>query len=248
MVSPHDKAKINQRRQWLFVFLAGLFVTNAITAELISNKLIEIPFSINLGGNQLGPFVTIVGVIPWPIVFLLTDVLNEFYGAKAVRRLSWITAILIAYCFIIVSVALALPAKEIPGSSLATDAEFSKVFGQAQMVIVGSIAAFLFSQLLDALLFQRIKARTGNKMIWLRSTGSTVISQAIDTVVVLYIGFVLPGALGWKEFFKIAPTNYFLKLLIALALTPLIYLLHYVVGRYLGVAHTELPETNEVND
>ena len=248
MVSTHDNIKINQRRQWLFVFLAGLFVTNAITAELISNKLIEIPFSINLGGNQLGPFVTIVGVIPWPIVFLLTDVLNEFYGAKAVRRLSWITAILIAYCFIIVSVALALPAKEIPGSSLATDAEFSKVFGQAQMVIVGSIAAFLFSQLLDALLFQRIKARTGNKMIWLRSTGSTVISQAIDTVVVLYIGFVLPGALGWKEFFTIAPTNYFLKLLIALALTPLIYLLHYVVGRYLGVAHNALPETNEVND
>ena len=248
MTTSEENARINQRRQWLFVFLAGLFITNAITAELISNKLIEIPISFAFGNGQLGPFVTIVGVIPWPVVFLLTDVLNEFYGAKAVRRLSWITAILIAYCFIIVSIALALPAKEIPGSSLATDAEFSKVFGQAQLVIVGSIAAFLFSQLLDALLFQRIKARTGNKMIWLRSTGSTVISQAIDTVVVLYIGFVLPGALGWKEFFVIAPTNYFLKLLIALALTPLIYLLHYGVSRYLGISHETLPETNAVND
>lgn len=225
----------NQRRQWLFVFLAGLFVTNAITAELISNKLIEIPLSFDLGYLKMGPFVTIVGVIPWPVVFILTDLLNEFYGEKAVRRLSWITAVLIAYCFIIVSIALDLPAKEIPGSSLATDAEFSKVFGQAQMVIIGSITAFLASQLLDATLFQWIKKKTGNRYIWLRSTGSTVFSQMIDTVAVLYIGFVLPGALSFGDFLKIAPTNYFLKLLIAVSLTPLIYLGHYLVKRYLDV-------------
>lgn len=230
-----DSTVWNQRRQWLFVFLAGLFVTNAITAELISNKLIEIPFSFHLGDLKIGPFVTIVGVIPWPIVFILTDLLNEFYGEKAVRRLSWITTILIAYCFIIVSIALNLPAKEIPGSSLATDAEFSKVFGQAQMVIIGSITAFLASQLLDATLFQWIKKKTGNRFIWLRSTGSTVFSQLIDTIAVLYIGFVLPGALSFGEFLKIAPTNYFLKLLIAVSLTPLIYLGHFLVKRYLDV-------------
>lgn len=230
-----DNTVWNQRRQWLFVFLAGLFVTNAITAELISNKLIEIPFSFHLGDLKMGPFVTIVGVIPWPVVFILTDLLNEFYGDKAVRRLSWITAILIAYCFIIVSIALNLPAKEIPGSSLATDAEFSKVFGQAQMVIIGSITAFLASQLLDATLFQWIKKKTGNRFIWLRSTGSTVFSQLIDTIAVLYIGFVLPGALSFGEFLKIAPTNYFLKLLIAVSLTPLIYLGHFLVKKYLDV-------------
>ncbi|MFN5148793.1 MAG: queuosine precursor transporter [Flavobacteriia bacterium] len=225
----------NQRRQWLFVFLAGLFVTNAVTAELISNKLIEIPVTFHLGDLQMGPFVTIVGVIPWPVVFILTDLLNEFYGEKAVRRLSWITAILIAYCFIIVSIALHLPAKEIPGSTLASDSEFSKVFGQAQMVIIGSIAAFLLSQLLDATLFQWIKKKTGNRFIWLRSTGSTVFSQLVDTVAVLYIGFVLPGALTFGEFLEIAPTNYFLKLLIAVLLTPLIYLGHYLVKKYLDV-------------
>jgi uncharacterized integral membrane protein (TIGR00697 family) len=224
---------INQRRQWLFVFLVGLFVTNAITAELISNKLIEIPFSFSVNGSKFGPFITIVGVIPWPVVFILTDLLNEFYGEKAVRRISWITALLIAYCFIIVSIALNLPAKEIPGSSLATDAEFKKVFGQAQLVIVGSIAAFLVSQLMDATLFHWIKRKTGNKLIWLRSTGSTVVSQFIDTIIVLYIGFVLPGNMDLKTFFQVAPTNYFLKLLIAIALTPLIYLGHYLVKRYL---------------
>jgi uncharacterized integral membrane protein (TIGR00697 family) len=235
-----EESKWNNRRQWLFVFLVGLFVTNAITAELISNKLIEIPLTFSVGDSNFGPFVTIVGVLPWPVVFILTDLLNEFYGEKAVRRVSWITAILIAYCFLIVTLALHLPTKEIPGSSLATDAEFTKVFGQAQMVIVGSIAAFLFSQLMDATIFHWIKNKTGNRFIWLRSTGSTVISQLVDTIVVLYVGFVLPGTLSFNDFLKIAPTNYFLKLLIAIALTPLIYLGHYLVKRYLKIEKTHV--------
>lgn len=221
------------RSQWLFVILSGLFITSAVTAELISNKLIEIPVSFSFFDTSLGPFTTIVGVLPWPIVFLLTDLMNEFYGQKAVRRLSWITSGMIAYCFIIVTIAMALPAKEIPGAGLATDKEFNIVFGQAQMVIVGSIAAFLTSQLIDVFVFHRLKERTGNKYIWLRSTGSTVFSQLIDTYVVLYIGFVLPGNMKWSDFMTIAPTNYVLKLLIAISLTPLIYLGHYMVRNYL---------------
>ena len=221
------------RSQWLFVILSGLFITSAITAELISNKLIEIPISFSFFDTTLGPFTTIVGVLPWPIVFLLTDLMNEFYGQKAVRRLSWITSGMIAYCFIIVTLAMSFPAKEIPGSGLSTDKEFNIVFGQAQMVIVGSIAAFLTSQLIDVFVFHRLKERTGNKYIWLRSTGSTVFSQLIDTYVVLYIGFVLPGNMKWSDFMTIAPTNYVLKLLIAVSLTPLIYLGHYLVRNYL---------------
>jgi queuosine precursor transporter len=227
-------AETNERRQWLFIFLAGMFITSAVTAELISNKLIDIPLQFSLFGSQLGPFTTIVGVLPWPIVFLLTDLMNEFYGKKAVRRLSWMTAILIAYCFLILSVAIELPAKEIQGSSLATDAEFNKVFGQAQMVIVGSIAAFLFSQLVDVMVFHWLKSKTGNRMIWLRSTGSTVFSQLIDTYIVLYIGFVLPGNMSWSDFMTIAPTNYVLKIIIAVSLTPLIYAGHYAVKKFLS--------------
>lgn len=227
-------AETNERRQWLFIFLAGMFITSAVTAELISNKLIDIPLEFSLFGSQLGPFTTIVGVLPWPIVFLLTDLMNEFYGKKAVQRLSWITAILIAYCFLILSVAIELPAKEIQGSSLATDAEFNKVFGQAQMVIVGSIAAFLFSQLVDVMVFHWLKSKTGNRMIWLRSTGSTVFSQLIDTYIVLYIGFVLPGNMSWSDFMTIAPTNYVLKIIIAFSLTPLIYAGHYAVKKFLS--------------
>lgn len=228
------------KSQWLFVFLAGLFITNAVTAELISNKLIEIPLNINLFGTELGPFVTIVGILPWPIVFLLTDLLNEFYGYKAVKRLSWITAILIAYCFIVVGLAIQIPAFEIEGSTLSDDYSFNKVFGQAQMVIVGSICAFLASQLLDALLFKWIKSRTGARYIWLRSTGSTVVSQLIDSYIVLYIGFVLPGSLSFSDFMTIAPTNYILKLIIAILLTPLIYLGHYLIKKYVLTQKSEV--------
>ena len=228
-----ETEKINERRQWLFIFLVGLFVTNAVTAELISNKLIQIPVSFSFLGTKLGPFTTIIGILPWPVVFILTDLMNEFYGQKSVRRVSWITAILIGYCFIIIGLSMQIPAHEIPGSKLADNASYNKVFGQAQMVIIGSIVAFLVSQLLDAFVFDWIKRKTGNRFIWLRSTGSTLISQLIDSYIVLYIGFVLGGSLSFSEYMKIAPTNYILKMVIALSLTPLIYLGHFLVRRYL---------------
>ena len=229
----------SSRREWLFVFLAGFFITNAVTAELISNKLIDVPFTFSFFGSEFGPFVTVVGVLPWPLVFICTDLINEFYGKKAIRRLSWITAALISYCFIMVTVALAIPANTAISPNTANDFEFAKVFGQSQWVIVGSVCAFMFSQLLDATLFAWIKQKTGNKHIWLRSTGSTVVSQLIDSYIVIYIGFILPGTLPMSAFWQIAPTNYLLKLIIAILLTPLIYLGHYAVRRYLGEAHSE---------
>lgn len=232
------------RREWLFIILAGFFVTNAVTAELISNKLIDVPIRFNLFGHHFGPFTTVIGVLPWPVVFLVTDLLNEFYGKKAVRRLSWITAALIAYCFIIVTIALGIPANTAITPNSANDFEFNKVFGQSRWVIVGSIAAFLFSQLLDTTLFAWIKNRTGNRMIWLRSTGSTVISQLADSYVVMGIGFYLPGvifglagAMPFSDYVSIAFINYLLKLIIALALTPLIYAGHFGIRRLLSEHH-----------
>jgi len=228
---------VSTRREWLFIALAGFFITNAVTAELISNKLIDIPFSFHLFGKEYGPFVTIIGVLPWPVVFIVTDLINEFYGKQAIRKLSWITSALIAYCFLIVIVSMTIPANTSISPFTATDEEYNKVFGQSRWVIVGSITAFLVSQIMDATLFAWIKKRTGNKMIWLRSTGSTVISQLFDSYIVLYIGFIIPGTLPLKAFWEIAPTNYFLKLIIAISLTPLIYLGHYLVRKYLKENH-----------
>lgn len=223
------------RREWTFVFLAGLMITNAVTAELISSKLIDIPLQFNLGDWHFGPFTTIVGVLPWPIVFILTDLLNEFYGEKAVKRLSWITAILIGYCFLLVYTSLQIPASTlVSGPGLASDKEYNLIFGQAPWIILGSICAFIASQLLDTTVFHWIKNKTGNRYIALRSTGSTVISQLIDSMVVLYIGFVIPGKLTMAEFFRIVPVNYSLKLLIAIALTPVIYLGHWLMRKWLS--------------
>jgi uncharacterized integral membrane protein (TIGR00697 family) len=238
-MSASPLTQASSRREWLFVFLAGFFITNAVTAELISNKLIDVPISFDFMGFSFGPFVTVVGVLPWPLVFICTDLINEFYGKKAIRRLSWITSILISYCFVMMTVALAIPANTSISPNTATDLEFTKVFGQSQWVIVGSVCAFMFSQLLDATLFAWIKQKTGNKHIWLRSTGSTVVSQLFDSYIVIYIGFILPGALPLSAFWEIAPTNYVLKLVIAILLTPLIYLGHYAVRRYLGEQHLE---------
>jgi uncharacterized integral membrane protein (TIGR00697 family) len=226
------------RREWTFVFLAGLMITNAVTAELISSKLIDIPVLFAADGWSIGPFTTIIGVLPWPIVFILTDLLNEFYGAKAVKRLSWITAVLIGYCFLLVYASLQIPASSlVRGTGLATDVEYHLIFGQAPWIILGSICAFIASQLMDSTIFHWIKNKTGNRFIALRSTGSTVVSQLIDSIVVLYIGFVIPGKLTMSEFLQIVPVNYSLKLIIALALTPVIYLGHWGMRKWLGVSH-----------
>ncbi len=128
-----------------------------------------------------------IGILPWPIVFVTTDLINEYFGEKGVKKLSLITASLIAYCFILLFFAIRIPA--VKGANLVTDAQFNAVFGQSMWIIVGSIIAFLVSQLIDVSIFWFFKNRTGNKKIWLRSTGSTVISQLFDSFIVLGIAF-----------------------------------------------------------
>ena len=210
----------NSRKDILFTILAGFFVTNAIVGELIGGKLI-----------QLGPFTMSIGIIPWPVVFLTTDIINEYFGKKGVRRLTLMTAGLIIYTFILLLAGMSISAS---GISPVTDEQFRGVFGQSMWIIVGSITAFLASQLVDVLVFWLIRSRTGKRMIWLRATGSTVVSQLIDTFIVTGIAFWLPGKLSFTEFINTAFTGYSAKLIIAVALTPLIYVGHALVHRYLG--------------
>jgi uncharacterized integral membrane protein (TIGR00697 family) len=101
-------------------------------------------------------------------------------------------------------------------------------------IIVGSITAFLVSQLIDVTIFHFVKNRTGNKLIWLRSTGSTVISQLFDSFIVLGIAFWMTGKMTTDVFIVSAFTGYFVKLIIAILLTPLIYLGHYLIGKYIN--------------
>jgi uncharacterized integral membrane protein (TIGR00697 family) len=191
-----------------------------VVAELIGGKLINV-FGVPMS----------VGILPWPIVFVSTDLINEYFGEKGVRKLSLITASLIAYTFVILFIAMRIPAMH--GDKLVTDDQFNAVFGQSMWIIVGSITAFMVSQLIDVSIFHFVKNKTGDKMIWLRSTGSTVISQLFDSFIVLGIAFWLTGKMTTEIFLASAITGYFVKMIIAIVLTPLIYLGHSLIEKYI---------------
>jgi uncharacterized integral membrane protein (TIGR00697 family) len=212
---------LKTKKEIVFVILAGIFITNAVVAELIGGKLIEI-----------GPFVMSIGILPWPIVFLTTDLINEHFGERGVKKLSFITACLIAYAFIILLLAINVPAAK--GISPVNDSQFYAVFGQSMWIIVGSIIAFVVSQLIDVTVFWFFKNKTGNRKIWLRTTGSTVVSQLFDSFIVLGIAFWLPGKINFETFISSALTGYTFKLAIAVLLTPFIYLAHHWINTYLS--------------
>ena len=208
------------RKDTVYIILAGIFITNAVVAELTGGKLIDV-FGVPMS----------IGILPWPIVFVTTDLINEYFGERGVKRLSLITAGLIAYTFFVLYFAIQIPST---GISSVTSEQFKSVFGQSQLIIVGSIAAFLVSQLIDVTIFHFVKKRTGNRMIWLRSTGSTVISQFFDSFIVLGIAFYLPGIMDFKTYVISGLTGYTVKLVIAVLMTPMIYLGHYVIQKYIS--------------
>lgn len=210
----------NKRKDLVFIILAGFFITNAIVAELIGGKLIQF----------FGLFTQSIGIILWPVVFILTDLINEHYGKQGVRKLTYITVGLITYTFILISIALSINAVRF---SPVSDEQFRVVFGQSQWIIIGSIIAFFVSQLVDVYVFWLFRNRTGKNMIWLRATGSTVVSQLVDTFIVQYIAFVLPGKWTTDEFIHNASWGYSFKLLIAVCLIPLIYVGHFLINKYL---------------
>jgi uncharacterized integral membrane protein (TIGR00697 family) len=210
----------SNRKDLVFLILAGFFVTNTIVAELIGGKLVQF----------FGLFTQSLGIILWPVVFVLTDLINEHYGKQGVKKLTFITVGLIIYTFLLLSAGIKLPAV---ANSPVNDKTFETVFGQTQWIIMGSVLAFLLAQLLDVYVFWMFRKRTGEKMIWLRATGSTVVSQLIDTFVVQFVGFVVPGKWAFSEFIENASYGYLFKLLVAFALIPFIYLGHFLINNFL---------------
>ncbi len=194
---------------------------------MIGGKLISIPVDI----PWLGTPAASIGVIPWPIVLLATDIMNEYFGREGVKRITLITVAMISYCFVVLYLAMQVPSAPF---SPVNDETFKIVFGQSMWIIFGSIIAFAISQLIDVTVFWLVREKTKGKMLWLRTTGSTVVSQLIDSVLIIGIAFWLPGKVQTADFLNVAMTNYSYKLVIAIAMTPVIYLLHNLIDRYLG--------------
>lgn len=243
------KNLLAQKHLLLIVILAGFFVTNAIVAEFIGVKIFALedtfglpPLSWKLFG-QTGSLSLTAGVLLWPVVFILTDLINEYYGKRAIKLLSWLTAALIAYAFVVVFGAIKL----VPADWWVTSAQnrgiadrqaaFGNIFGQGLWIICGSLIAFLIGQVVDASIFHKLRHYTGESKLWLRSTGSTLVSQFIDSFVVLYIAFVLNPQEHWdiNLFLAVGTVNYCYKFVVAVLLTPVIYLVHNLIDRYLGM-------------
>ena len=237
----------SKKSQVLFVVLAGFFVCNALVAEFIGVKIFALestlgidPLNWNLFG-EVGSLNLTAGVLLWPVVFLMTDVINEYFGLKGVRFLSYLTVGLIAYSFVMVYWAIGLEPADfwiVQAQNNGVDnmqQAFANIFGQSNWIIVGSLVAFLIGQIVDVTVFHRLKKQTGSGKVWLRATASTLVSQLIDSFVVLYIAFVL-GPAKWSVtlFLAVALVNYSYKFVVAILLTPVIYLLHYLIDRFLG--------------
>ena len=242
---------IKSRSARLFIILGGFFVANAIVAEFSGVKIFSLEDSLGVdranipifGGSF--SFHLTAGVLLWPVVFVMTDLINEYYGPRGVKLLSYLAAGLITYAFVMISFAMQLSPSEffrLDGNIADSDAAFGSVFGQGLWIIIGSLVAFLVAQVLDVFIFHRIKKHTGEKRIWLRATGSTLVSQLIDSFVVLFIAFYIgPRIEGAAErewtLHQVSVTatgNYIYKFVIALLMTPIIYLVHAWIEKYLG--------------
>ena len=238
---------LEDRATRLFIGLSAFFCVTALLGEFIGVKIFALedtlgiaPLAWNLFG-QSGSLSFTAGTLLWPIIFVFTDVINEFYGSRGVRMISWIAVALILYGFVFAFAAIHLaPAPwwvEAAKNQGVPDYQsaYAAVFGQGLWTIAGSVIAFLLGQLIDVSVFHRIRRMTGEKYVWLRATGSTAVSQLVDSFVVLYIAFVL-GPQHWPTslFMAVSTVNYAYKMLAAIALIPLLYMMRRAIIGYLG--------------
>lgn len=213
----------------LFLALSALFITSLVVGDLIGGKLTGVP----LFGSV--HFLS-VGFIPFPITFLLTDLLNEFYGKQAARTVTWVGFGMAVFTLVVVTVAVAVPwhpeTLTAEWSGL-TPAPYEAVFASGRRILIASMTAYVVAQLIDIAVFHKLKSLTGGKLLWLRATGSTVISQLLDTVVIQSL--VWSDNLDVPKLVNLILASWLGKVLIALLLTPLIYAGHAFVERVLGI-------------
>lgn len=231
----------------LFTVLGAFFVSNALLAEFIGVKIFSLEETLGFqkvvlsffGIDNLS-FNLSAGVLLWPVVFVMTDIVNEYFGKRGVRFLSFLAAGLILYAYIMILLSMELTPsdfwimRETPEGPVNMDIAFNTIFGQGLWIIIGSLIAFLIGQMIDVLVFHLLRRRTGGRGIWLRATGSTVVSQLIDSFVVLFIAFYIGAGWSIELVLAISVVNYTYKFLIAVLLTPILYVAHWIIDGYLG--------------
>ena len=242
-----------KKKQNLFIILTAIFLTNAVLAEMIGNKIFSFEETVGFESGKINlfgfhpAFNLTAGVVIWPVVFIFTDITNEYFGKRGVRKMSLLAVVMITYAFFVIWIVSGLSPAEFWLNVNAVDANgnpfdvnyaFNKIFIQSNRIIIGSLVAFLVGQLLDVLVFQKLRKLANGKMIWLRATGSTLVSQLVDSFVVLFLAFyfLAPKEFTWSvsQVLEVGTSNYIYKFFVALTITPIIYMAHWVIDRYLG--------------
>lgn len=226
------QAYVLSRPQKLFVVCAAVFLTALVVAEATASKFFtafELPFTINILGQEFTSVIMTAGVIAFPITFIVTDLMNEYFGKKGIKFVTLIGMVMIIFEFALLQIAMAVPTSSI---SPVPDEAFNVVFGASGRVIFGSLVAYGIGQFADITLFHWLRKLTKGKHLWLRATGSTFGSQFLDTFIVLLVAFA--GQLSFQEIVAITLFNYSYKFIIAILITPVIYAAHWVMDRYLG--------------
>ncbi|MSR63893.1 MAG: VUT family protein [Planctomycetes bacterium] len=239
------------REQVLAYVLCALFVGFFVAAEVLGGKLFRFTL-FGLGPDDIGlgdgaEFAATAGILAFPLTFVMTDIVNEYFGRPIVKLFTWIAIAVNLLLQPVIRAAIAVPAISFtPGIS---DDEMQRGFqialGQTTSIVFASLIAFALAQWLDVQVFTWLRRITGGKWLWLRAQGSTIVSQMIDTIAVIYLAFVvipmLTGNQPWSmaDAFQVSVTNYVYKFLIAVGSTPALYLVHAAVDRYLGKATAE---------
>lgn len=250
---------LEQKRNRLLIILSGIFITNALLAEIIGVKIFSAeataglqPAHLNIMGFVMD-FNLTAGALIWPVVFITTDLINEYFGKPGVKKISYLTALLIVYAFVIIFLAIQLPpadwwieSKDADGNTVNMHIAFNKILGQGLRIILGSLTAFIAGQLIDVFVFQKLRKVTGSKWLWLRATGSTLVSQLVDSFVVLFIAFY--GVFSNTQIVAIGITNYIYKFAVAILLTPLVYLGHSLIDNYLGKENADKLSENAAHE
>ncbi len=219
----HSRAVKLDARLNLFITLVAVFMTCLVVGDLVGGKVT----AIHAFGREW-PFS--VGQLAFPVTFILTDILNEFYGKHVVRRVTFLAFAMVGLTFAIVYASDAMPWWSVTlGADWTgvTPKEFDVVFTQATRIQLSSMAAFLLANMVDISVFFLFKKWTGNRMLWLRATGSTAVSQLIDTAVISAL--VWGGKVTFAQYGVLVLTSYVVKLTAAILVTPVIYALHSLI-------------------
>ena len=224
---------MNQKSDRLYLILTGVFVASLVSCNLIFQKFFQIDIWVPFIG--IYTFEQSVGLLPYPVTFIVTDIVSEIYGRKKANQV--ITAGLVSSLFMLFVITIA--DISVATSWSPVDGEtFSKVFGLSGAAVFASMIAYLIAQYLDVRIFHFWKNLTKGKHLWLRNNASTMFSQFVDTFSVLFLLCFL-DVIAWDRFSILLLNGFLFKVFFAAFDTPIIYGLTYMIRKNLGLKFGE---------